>query len=174
MPRPDLATVPAFFHRYIQQVQESEVVPAIENNTKEMVAFISSIPEEKWSYRYAEGKWSIKEMIQHITDAERIFSYRALCFARGEKVSLPGFEENNYAAASKADNRTKDELVKEFTIVRKSAEALYQSFDEEQLQQTGKANNNPVSVNAIGFIIPGHAKHHLNILKERYLLPVTS
>ena len=169
MPRPDLSTVPKFYHSYINQVKEEEVSNAIDANAQSVIEFLRSIPEEKWSYRYAEGKWSIKEMVQHIIDAERIFSYRALCFARGEKNSLPGFDENNYAAASKADNRSKDDLIHEFETVRSSISQLFASFDEAQLNAVGVANNNPISVNAIGFIIPGHVQHHMNVLKERYL-----
>ncbi|RYF79513.1 MAG: DinB family protein, partial [Chitinophagaceae bacterium] len=99
MPRPDLQTVPEFFQKYVNKVQNEDVKKAIEDNTEETVRFLQAISDEKWSYRYAEGKWSIKEMIQHIIDGERIFSYRALCFARGEKTSLPGFDENDYADA---------------------------------------------------------------------------
>jgi hypothetical protein len=169
MPKPDLSTVPEWYHKYINQVKEEDPNSAIQLNTETSIRFLRSIPEEKWSYRYAEGKWSIREMVQHIIDAERIFSYRALCFARGEKISLPGFEENDYAAASKADKRSKEELIEEFATVRRSIQQLFGSFDEEQLNSIGIANNNPISVNAIGFIIPGHVQHHINILKERYL-----
>jgi hypothetical protein len=108
-------------------------------------------------------------MLQHIIDAERIFLYRSLCFARGEKASLPGFDENTYAAASKADNRKSEELISEFETVRKSSEQLFASFDDEQLNSTGVANNKPISVNAIGFIISGHVQHHVNVITERYL-----
>lgn len=108
-------------------------------------------------------------MVQHLIDAERIFAYRALCIARGETVSLPGFDENIYAAASKADGRTKEELLAEFKTARQSTAQLFVSFDEAQLAATGTANNNSISVNAIGFIIPGHVQHHLNVLEERYL-----
>ena len=169
MPKPDLSTVPVFYHNYINQVQENDINNAIRVNTGSVVQFLHSIPDEKWDYRYADGKWSIREMIQHIIDAERIFAYRALCFARGEKKSLPGFEENDYAAASKADARSKEELIEEFETVRKSIQQLFASFDEEQLSAVGVANNNSISVNAIGFIIPGHVQHHVNVLKERYL-----
>ena len=169
MPKPDLSTVPEWYHRYINQVQEEDLDKAIQTNTETSIQFLHSIPEEKWNHRYADDKWSIKEMIQHIIDAERIFSYRALCFARGEKISLPGFEENDYAAASKADTRSKEELIEEFETVRKSIQQLFNSLDEEQLHSVGIANNNFISVNAIGFIIPGHVQHHINILRERYL-----
>ena len=169
MPKPDLATVPVFYHKYINQLKEDDLKKALNANTETAIQFLKSIPEEKWSHRYAEGKWSISEMIQHIIDGERIFSYRALCFARGEKTPLPGFEENDYAAASKADKRSKEELIEEFETVRKGVEQLFASFDDEQLSSVGVANNNPISVNAIGFIIPGHVQHHINVLKERYL-----
>jgi uncharacterized damage-inducible protein DinB len=169
MPKPDLSTVPEWYHKYIHQIDEADLNKAIEENTEKALQFLRSISEDKWNYRYAEGKWSIKEMIQHIIDAERIFSFRALCFARQDKTPLPGFEENDYAAASKADNRTRQELLSEFETVRHSVEQLYASFDEEQLAATGIANNNSISVNAIGFIIPGHMQHHLTILQERYL-----
>ena len=169
MSKPDLSTIPEWYHKYVNQVQEQDLITAIQTNTDSSIQFFRSIPEEKWSHRYAKDKWSIREMVQHIIDAERIFSYRALCFARGEKASLPGFEENDYAAASKADNRSKEELIEEFETVRRSIHQLFSSFDEEQLSSVGVANNNPISVNAIGFIIPGHVQHHINILKERYL-----
>jgi len=169
MPRPDLNEVPAFYHRYVNFVKEEDVHTAIENNTNSAVSLLKNIPEEKWSYRYAEGKWSIKEMIQHVIDADRIFSYRALCFARGEKTSLPGFEENDYAEASDADRRTKDELITELVTLRQSIQQLFRSFSNKQLAGVGIANGNPVSVNSIGFIIPGHLENHLNVLKERYL-----
>ncbi len=169
MSKPDLLTVPTWYHKYINQVQEDDVHKAIKTNTQSALSFLKSIPEDKWDYRYAEDKWSIKEMVQHITDAERILSYRALCFSRKDDTPLPGFEEADYATASKADRRTKDELLAEFESVRKSIEQLYESFDDEQLAATGTANNTSVSVNAIGFIIPGHVQHHISVLKERYL-----
>jgi hypothetical protein len=169
MPKPDLATVPSFYHKYICQVQEDDVRPAISHNSETATSFFKTLPDEKWSYRYAEGKWSVKEMLQHIIDTERIFSYRSLCIARKETTALPGFEEADYAAASKADRRTKEELLTEFETVRKSIEQLYASFDEEQLASIGISNNNPISVNAIGFIIPGHMQHHINVIRERYL-----
>jgi len=169
MPRPDLQMVPEFYHKYVNKVHNEDVKKAIEDNTEETVRFLQAIPDEKWNYRYADGKWSIKEMIQHIIDGERIFSYRALCFARGEKTSLPGFDENDYADASKADRRSKEELIREFEAVRQGTQLLYAAFDEEQLASIGTANNNPISVNAIGYIIVGHIKHHLAVLQERYL-----
>ena len=169
MSRPDLSTVPEWYHNYIKQVKENEVNEAIKANTLASLTFFRSIPDDKWGYRYADSKWSIREMIQHIIDAERVFAYRALCIARGEKGSLPGFDENSYAKHSKGDKRSKEDLLSEFEVVRRSIELLFASFDDEQLSATGVANNNRISVNAIGFIIPGHVQHHMNVLKERYL-----
>ena len=169
MPRPILSEVPEFYHKYIEQVKANDLIDALQQNTGTVVPFLKSIPDGKWNYRYAEGKWSLKEMLQHIIDAERIFSYRALCFARGEQASLPGFDENSYAALSKADRQTAEELILEFETLRKSIEQLFMSFDAEQLAAKGIANNKAISVNAIGFIIPGHVQHHVNIINERYL-----
>ena len=120
-------------------------------------------------HSYAEGKWTIKEMLLHITDAERIFCYRALCFARNEKINLPGFEENNYAAGSHANERSWKNLVEEFLAVRSATELLFSSFSEAALQTIGTANHNPTSVASIGFITLGHFYHHKKILEERYL-----
>lgn len=169
MPRPDLTTTPQWYHKYVLQTKEEDALQAIEANGKKAVTFLQNIDEDRWAYRYAEGKWSIKEMVQHLIDAERIFVYRALCIARGEQASLPGFDENRYAAGSKADHRRKEELITEFQTLRQSTSQLFASFDDGQLASTGIANNASVSVNGIGFIIPGHVQHHLNILEERYL-----
>ena len=169
MSRPDLLEVPVFYHNYVNQVQEDNVSEAIQTNGERALSFFRTIPPGKWDYRYAEGKWTLKEMLQHIIDGERIFCYRALCFARGEKISLPGFDENTYAAASKAGSRMADDLLTEFETVRNSTQQLFNSFDEEQLAMKGIANNNSISVNSIGFIVAGHVQHHINVIKELYL-----
>ena len=169
MPKPDLSRIPQYYHNYINQVQGDNIPSIFTQHQQEPLAFLNTIPNEKWDYAYAEGKWSIKEMVQHIIDAERIFCYRALCFARKDKTSLPGFDENTYAQYSKANNRTKEDLLAELSIVQKGSAILFASFDEEQLNATGTANGKPIYVLGIGFIIVGHTLHHLNILKERYL-----
>ena len=169
MPKPDLSRIPQYYHNYINQVQGDNIPSIFTQHQQEPLAFLNTIPNEKWDYAYAEGKWSIKEMVQHIIDAERIFCYRALCFARKDKTSLPGFDENTYAQYSKANNRTKEDLLAELSIVQKGSAILFASFDEEQLNATGTANGKPIYVLGIGLIIVGHTLHHLNILKERYL-----
>jgi uncharacterized damage-inducible protein DinB len=168
MPRPNLSEVPTFYHNYVNQVQSNSLHEAFGQHSRSL-DFIKNIPDGKWTYRYAPDKWSIKELVQHIIDAERIFCYRALCFARKDKTALPGFDENSYAAASKGDSRNKKELLEELEIVQKASEKLFSSFDEEQLESTGTANGKLISVNSIGFITVGHTQHHANIIRERYL-----
>ncbi len=167
--RPDLSRVPAFYHNYISQVPENNLEEAFSEGTTAFIQFIETIPPEKYDYRYAEGKWTVKEVLQHIIDAERIFGYRALRFARKDPTFLPGFDENSYAENAGADKREWNPLVEEFKVVRMASEYLFASFDDEQLDATGTANNNSIYVLGIGFIVVGHSLHHLKILKERYL-----
>ncbi len=169
MPRPDLSRVPEFYHRYINQVKENDLETALKNQMPSFIQFLETLPADKRDYRYAEGKWTIKEMLQHIIDTERIFAYRALCVARREATSLPGFEENDYADNSKADKRNWDDLVEEFKVVRRSSEILFDSFDNEQLETNGTVNNKPVYVLGLGFMLAGHVNHHVNVVRERYL-----
>jgi hypothetical protein len=167
--RPDLSRVGTSFHNYINQVAEDDLMEAFEKQSASFVRFLETIPTEKYDYRYADGKWSIREVLQHIIDAERVFAYRALRFARKDATPLPGFDENLFAANSKADARNWDKLVEEFKVVRRSSELLFQSFDREQLEANGISSNNPNYVLALGFVIVGHAAHHQRITKERYL-----
>lgn len=169
MSRPDLSRVPDFFHGYISKVKENDLTSALRNTTMELLSLLKSIPAEKHDYRYAEGKWSVKEVVQHLIDAERVFTYRALRFARKDDTPLPGFDENLFAQTAKVDKRTWDDLVQEFTALRKSSEALFGSFDNEQLEAEGVASEKSIYVLAIGYIVAGHVNHHCQIIKERYL-----
>ena len=165
----DLSSVPPFYHNYIAQVKPAELNEAFKIHVTEFAGFLETIPEDKWDFRYAEGKWSIREVVQHIIDAERVFAYRALRFARKDATPLPGFDENLFAANSKADKRSWDKLVEEFKLVRRSSELMFQSFDEDQLEAGGIASGHPNYVLALGFVIIGHSAHHQKITKERYL-----
>ena len=165
----DLSRVPEYYYKYINLVNENDLDQAFQKHQTDLIATLSEVPADKWDYSYAEGKWTIKEVVQHIIDGERIFCYRALCFARKDKTALPGFDENTYAAASKADKRSKDDLIEELQATQTSSAQLFRSFDEEQLNESGVANGKSVYVKAIGYIIVGHALHHKNILLERYL-----
>lgn len=165
----DLSRVPEYYHRYINLVINDDLSTAFEKHQKELISFLKDIPKKKWNYRYAEGKWTIKEVVQHIIDAERVFAYRGLCFARKDQTPLPGFDENIFAANSKANERTKKDLVKELKTVQESSAQLFNSFDEEQLDQTGIASGKSTYVKGIAYILLGHALHHRNVLEERYL-----
>ena len=169
MPRPNENDFAAYYGRYIAQVKEDDLLTAFTNQNNIPESFLKSIPEAKWDYAYAEGKWTIKELVQHLIDAERIFAYRALRIARKDETPLPGFDENTYAPASEAGRRSSTVLMEEFVAVRKTTELLFKSFTNEMLQHKGVASNQPVTVNALGFITVGHFYHHKNILEERYL-----
>ena len=169
MPKPSPSTHPTYFQRYINLVPEEDLSIAFKNQAPLLATFFNSISEEKSTYAYAPGKWTIKELLQHITDTERIFAYRSLCFARKDQNSLPGFDENDYAAASNANARSWNELLEEFLLVRKTTEILFNSFTEAALHHSGMANNNPTSAISMGFTAIGHVYHHINILNERYL-----
>ena len=131
--------------------------------------FFDTIPESKHDHAYAVGKWTLKEMLQHIIDAERVFTYRCLSFSRKDKQELPGFEENEWASASNAASRNWTDLIEEFKAVRKATEYLFASFNEEQLNSSGIVNKNSIYVLALGFICVGHCNHHRTIIEERYL-----
>jgi hypothetical protein len=169
MPKPDLAAVPPFYHNYILQVEEENAADAIDVHMVETPAFLESIPPEKWEYAYAPEKWTVKEVVQHLIDAERVFAYRALRFARKDHTPLPGFDENMFAANSLANKRQPGELLEELKTLSLSSYQFFKSLDQDQLEYTGISNGNSISVNAIGFIIAGHARHHIKIIKERYL-----
>lgn len=169
MSRPDLSRVPEFYHGYISKAKENDLMPALRNSTTELFSLLKSIPKEKQDYRYAEDKWTIKEVVQHMLDGERVFTYRALRFARKDDTPLPGFDENLFAQTAKADKRNWNDMVEEFTALRKASEAMFASFDNEQLEQEGIASENSIYVLGIGYIVAGHVNHHCHIIKERYL-----
>ena len=155
---------------YVNIVEDDNFLSALKTQSNNMEKLLDSITEEKSTFKYGENKWTIKEALLHTSDAERVFAYRALAIARGEKSPLPNFDENSYADYSHANSRSWSDLVEEFFATRKSTEALLKSFSEEDLNQSGTASGSPTSVHALCFVIVGHAKHHVNILRERYLV----
>lgn len=170
MAKPDLTRVPSFYHGYINRIKEDDLLHAFRLQEPVIENLLASIPAEKYDFRYAPGKWTVKEVIQHMIDAERIFCYRALCFARKDTTPLPGFDENEYAITSMADTRNWDDLRLEFLALRKASEWLFRSFNENQLMSSGISNNSSIYVLGIGYIIVGHVAHHIQIIKERYLI----
>jgi DinB superfamily len=169
MTRADLDTVPDFHKRYVEHVKDYDVLEALKISSKETLQLINSIPESKGEYRYAPGKWSIKELLCHVMDAERILAYRALRFARNDNTPLSGFEENDYAPEANAQNRKISTIVEEMQRLRLTTIDLFANFTDEMLKRKGLANNLELSVLTLGYIISGHESHHRRILRERYL-----
>lgn len=145
------------------------VLKHLEDNLKATTDFILSLPEEKLSYRYAEGKWTIKEILVHLIDDERIYSYRALRFARNDRTELPGFEQDDYARHSGANERSIEDILKEFSTVRHATISLFEGFDNKALTRAGMADGKVMSVRAAAYHIAGHELRHVNIIRERYL-----
>ncbi len=145
------------------------VLQHLQNNLQATKALILSLPEEKLLYRYAEGKWTIKEILAHLSDDERIYAYRALRFARNDKTELPGFEQDDYARYSGANARTREDLLEELATVRNATISLFESFGDEALLRAGMADGKIMSVRAAAYHIAGHELRHINIIKERYL-----
>lgn len=155
---------------YINQVSaEYTLVEELEISVHRLIKFVQNIPMDKFDYRYAEGKWTIKDIILHLIDAERIFAYRALRFARNDKTELPGFEENDYVDEANATKRSIQDLLSELALVRHATLAFFKSLSDEELMRKGIASNNTISVRALGFVIIGHQNHHQRVFEERYL-----
>jgi uncharacterized damage-inducible protein DinB len=167
--RPAADEYATYYARYIEQVPEGNVLELLRRQADDTVALVGKLSDRDAEFRYADGKWSIKEVIGHVVDVERIFVYRALCFARGETGTLPGFEENDYVARAKFGGRTLGDLVAEFALVRAATVPFFAGLDAEELTRRGTANHNPYSVRALAYIIAGHERHHAKILAERYL-----
>lgn len=162
-------TIPTFYKRYTDRVAHLSLTEALTSSGKEISALMRQIPETSGMYRYEPGKWSIKEVLCHMMDAERIFAYRALRFARNDKTELHGFEENDYAPEANAHARTLSQLAEEMDRLRLTTCDLFSSFTPEMLKRVGTANGTKVSVEVVGYITAGHTIHHKHILTERYL-----
>jgi hypothetical protein len=168
--KPQPEEFPAFYHRYVEQAEGRDMLEAMTIASVKLHTLLMDAPAELGDHRYAPGKWTVKDVLQHVIDGERIFGYRALRFARGDQQELPGYDEDAYAPAAHAERRTLAELLREHDVVREASLLLFRSFSPEMLQRGGIANGRPNTVRAIGWTIPGHAEHHTRILAERYLL----
>lgn len=158
-----------YIQRYLDNVPSENWLEELSKSGEKTIAIYSGLTEEQSHFAYDEGKWTLKEMLLHLSDTERIFQYRILAFARGEKSDLPGFDENNYADNSFANERSLESLLEEYKLVRKSSQVLLETLHQNVLNNIGKANGNELSVETIGKLIVGHNIHHLNIIEERYL-----
>ena len=146
-----------------------DCVDGMRQNLSNVVKFYRSLPKEKLDFAYAKGKWTVKDILMHCIDTERIFSYRALRIARQDKTPMAGFEQDGYVVSANAKNRSIDSLLNEYITLRNTSIVLFESFTNEQLKSIGTASNSLISARAIGYIISGHENHHVQIIKERYL-----
>ena len=169
MTKPDLSVIPAFYKGYVENVMDLDVIEALKQSSKIALTVFRGIPEDMGEYRYDKGKWSIKELFNHMMDAERIFAYRALRFSRNDKTPLSGFEENDYAPVANAHGRTIAQLTDEMERLRLTTIDLYKSCTPDMFKHEGVANNNRMSVLHLGYVIAGHETHHRKVVVERYL-----
>ena len=169
IPRPTPGEYAPYHATYVAMVPDGDVLATLKKQHGETLRMLARIGEKKSQHRYAPGKWSIREVIGHMIDAERVFTYRALTFARADRNQLPGFDENMWASSSNAGSRTLKSLVDELKSVRAATLALFRGFNEEQLARTGVASGQQVSVRGLVYVTTGHERHHAKILRERYL-----
>jgi len=166
--RPASTEYAPFYGGYVSGVPEGDVLAHLERQGRETAALLRKISEPKSQHRYAPGKWTIREVVGHMVDAERVFTYRALSFARGETAALPSFDENAWALTSNAGDRSLKALVDELAVVRTATLALFRGFSDKEFGRSGIASNNHVTVRAIAYIVAGHELHHVKILRDRY------
>lgn len=161
----------SYFEGYLQlvSIKEKSIIENLEDSQNEFETLLRDLDKKKHSFAYAEGKWTLKELIQHVIDTERVFCYRALCFARNDKTLLPGFDQDIFVANDTANERNYFDLLDEMATLRKSTIQLFKSFSDEALLRIGNASGNDMSVRVLGYLASGHQLHHLNIVKARYL-----
>jgi hypothetical protein len=166
--KPNTNEYPSYYQKYIDALETEDVFEELLNQITELEDLAKALSDEDALYRYAVDKWSVKELVGHITDCERIFGYRAMCIARGEQQPLPGFDENAYVSNGDFDGRSIEDLVDEFLACRMANVVLFENFTNEQLIRIGTSNCAPISVRAIIWIIAAHTSHHLRVLQDKY------
>lgn len=169
MNRPDTNEYAPYYERYVSLVADTDILAELGSQPTHLQDMLTAMPEERGAFRYAEGKWSIKELISHVIDGERIFGYRALRISRGDETPIEGFEQDGYIENSHANDRSFAELLEEFSLLRRANMMMFKNLDDSDWGRTGTASNASVSVRALAYIMAGHIEHHLGILKERYL-----
>ena len=169
MRRPGSDECNAYYNSYIEKLPDGDISEILGHSWEQTRSFLSTVDEERSQHRYAQGKWSIREVVGHLLDAERIFTCRALRFARNDATELPGFDENEYVVHSNYDERRLSDLIQEFDHLRRANIHLFASFDETVGELGGNANGDPITVRAIPWIIAGHELHHREVMQERYL-----
>jgi hypothetical protein len=169
IPRPSPGDYPAYYGTYIDEVPGPDALAVLTAQRSSTVTFLGGIPESLAGHRYAEGKWSVREVIGHLSDSERIFAYRLLRFARADETPLAGFDENTYVPAGAFERRSLADVAQEFTAVRDATLNLVAGLDYEAVNRSGIANGQRISVRSLAWVIAGHEAHHLRVLRERYL-----
>jgi hypothetical protein len=169
MNRPTESEYAPDYQGYVNQVSENEILPVLRSQLDDLDVLLDRVAPEKETYRYAEGKWSIREIVGHLIDGERVFGYRAFCIARGEKQNLPGFDQDDYMLTAPYDQIDLENLLSELRLIRLGNIAMFRTFDEESWSRVGTANGNEITTRALAFIMAGHLRHHMNVLRERYL-----
>ena len=167
--RPTPAEYGDYFGRYVDQVPDGDVLAALEEQGAATQNLLASLDEKRGNYRYAEGKWSLKQVVGHLVDCERVFVYRALCFARGDAQPLPGFEQDDFVSVANFDARTLASLAEECDLVRRSSLALFESLEDAAWSRPGHASGADLTVRAVPWILAGHEIHHMGVLATRYL-----
>lgn len=167
--KPDASEYDPYYGNYIASVPAGDLFELLESQGEETYALLSGLPEDRGGFRYAPGKWSIKDLVQHLSDSERVFAYRALRFGRGDETPLASFDQDPYAAAARAERWPLAQLATELRDIRRATLALARSFDEAELLRSGVASGARMSVRALFWVIAGHEQHHLRVLRERYL-----
>ena len=167
--RPDPSEYAAFYRRYVDAVPDGDILAFLRHQGDEIAERVRGLDEARALHRYAAGKWSLKELLGHVIDTERIFAYRALRFARGDQTPLPGFEQDDYIEPGRFDVRPMVDLADEFGAVRAASIALFTGLPSEAIARSGVASGSPMTVRAIAWIIAGHAQHHVRIATEKYL-----
>jgi hypothetical protein len=167
--RPNPGDYSPYYESYIKLIEGEDILKILNDQSKKTQDILNSFSEHRGNYRYADGKWTVKEVVGHLLDTERVFAYRALCIARGEKKSLPGFDQDDYVKEGNFNKRELFDLNYEFRLLRESNLLLFRTFTPEMLRLKGFANESYVSVLAILFMIAGHEKHHMNVLREKYM-----
>ncbi len=170
MNRPEKNEYAEFYAGYVSLVEETDIIAALRNQPDELRELLAGITPEKENFHYAEGKWSVRELLGHLVDGERVFSYRALRISRGDETPLAGFEENFYVANSNFSDTKLADLLEEFSMLRQSNVLLFKNLTDEMWRRIGTASDAKVSVRALAHIMVGHIRHHANILKTRYLI----
>lgn len=169
MNRPETTEFAPYYNTYVSTVEGNEAISVLENQTAQLMSIFSQMPEEKGTFAYAEGKWTLKEALSHLIDGERIFAYRILRISRGDKTPIEGFEQDDYIATSNANSRSFANLLEEFDLQRRSNLILVKNISDEASRLMGTASDNPISVRALVYIMAGHVTHHLRVINERYL-----